>query len=348
MQLKPLAAALLLTSVMTAAIAAPSPMMAPKGKADAAAPAQPAPSSKEDAVQPGLVPQNVAPATGAILAPTPTQAVPTLGSTSGAAAAPAGQLVPVLEEGAVNPFTGEALSAERRKREAERIRAENQVLEERIKQVNLLNDLNHAPVRKRVEMEIYLDNTRPKTTPAGGPTTVTPPKTAAAPVAGPDTSSKDKRTKKVAVSKGSASPSTSKPALATTNDQLVKPKVVQSLPEVVGVIRTKEGSTAVLNNNGRTILARPGEQSSVGVVTAVSDRQVQLGNQTLDYNQPMVARIQRTDKDPQAAAAAPAAAPSTRSLITLPPIPGTGNTPTLPPSVRPSQGAGQATSPAAP
>lgn len=254
--------------------------------------------------------------------------------------------LPVLEEGAVNPFTGEPLSAERRKREAERIRAENTVLEERIKQVGLLNDLNHAPVRKRVEMEQFLEQNKPKmvTVPVtktgsaavvetAAPLKASMPASVAAPVL------KKSKTKAGKGAKVEAPKVEAPKVVEVQKPAVTAPAPVYTPPEVVGVIKTKDGSTAILNNNGRTILARPGEASSAGVVTAVSEKQVQLGSQTLEFRPSAVARIQRTDKEPQKQEPTATIQIPTRPQVTLPPIPGTGNA-TLPPAVRPTTQAG--------
>lgn len=261
-------------------------------------------------------------------------------------AAPSSTFMPVLEEGAVNPFTGESLSAERRKREAERIRAENAVLEERIKQVSLLNDLNHAPVRKRVEMEQFLESNKPKM--VAVPVT----KNGAAPVV--ETTQPAKVPSTSGAPKKSAKPvkapaKVEAPALVAQPVKQVAPAApVYVQPEVVGVIRTKDGSTAILNNNGKTILARPGETSSAGVVTAVSEKQVQLGNQTLEFYPSAVARIQRTDKETKKEEPTATVQVPSRPQVSLPPIPGTGSS-SLPPSVRPPATAAQApTAPVSP
>ena len=251
--------------------------------------------------------------------------------------------LPVLEEGAVNPFTGESLSAERRKREAERIRAENQVLEERIKQVNLLNDLNHAPVRRRVEMEQFLEANKPKmvTVPVSKVGTAPVVETAAPVKAAPAPKKTKQPAKQVKVEAPKVDLQAMKPQPRT------EPVVVP--PEVVGVIRTKDGSTAILNNNGKTILARPGEVSSAGVVSAVSEKQVQLGSQTLEFRPSAVARVQRTDKDAQKQEQVATVQVPSRPAVALPPIPGTGSS-SLPPSIRPPSvtGTQAPTAPAAP
>lgn len=261
-------------------------------------------------------------------------------ATAAAGAADAGKagFMPVLEEGAVNPFTGEPLSSERRKREAERIRAENQVLEERIKQVGLLNDLNHAPVRKRVEMEQFLDQNKPKMV------TVPVTKAGSAPVV--ETAAPVKATpaapKKTKASKTAAKVEAPKVVEVQPMKQAVRSEPVITPPEVVGVIRTKDGSTAILSNNGKTILARPGEASSAGVVSVVSEKQVQLGSQTLEFRPSAVSRIQRTDKEAQKAEPTATVQVPSRPQVALPPIPGTGAA-SLPPSVRPPSLSGNGT-----
>lgn len=367
MQLKPLAA-ILLSSLMGAALAA-SPVVEGDlpGKAVASQPvAAAAPKAASlSATADKVMASAVAPQAKAVPAPA-VKAEPVASPASFTAervkpatdkgvAEPAkpskdakavATFMPVLEEGAVNPFTGESLSAEHRKREAERIRAENAVLEERIKQVSLLNDLNHAPVRKRVEMEQFLESNKPKM--VAVPVT----KNGAAPVV--ETTQPAKVPSTSGAPKKSAKPvkapaKVEAPALVAQPVKQVAPAApVYVQPEVVGVIRTKDGSTAILNNNGKTILARPGETSSAGVVTAVSEKQVQLGNQTLEFYPSAVARIQRTDKETKKEEPTATVQVPSRPQVSLPPIPGTGSS-SLPPSVRPPATAAQApTAPVSP
>lgn len=359
MHMKPLAA-LLLSSAMGAALAAApvaEPDLPSKAPTTAASPAAPksavfAVPTLKPASAPETAEKQVLATQGdkskAILDKNAPVKLEKPATATGTADAGKAGFMPVLEEGAVNPFTGEPLSSERRKREAERIRAENQVLEERIKQVGLLNDLNHAPVRKRVEMEQFLDQNKPKMV------TVPVTKTGSAPMvetAAPVkvTAPAPKKTKASKAAKADAP----KVVEIQPMKQVVREPVITP-PEVVGVIRTKDGSTAILSNNGKTILARPGESSSAGVVSAVSEKQVQLGSQTLEFRPSTVARIQRTDKEAQKTEPTATVQVPSRPQVALPPIPGTGAA-SLPPSVRPpslnSNGGlgGQApTAPAAP
>ena len=360
MHMKPLAA-FLLSSAMGAALAAapvaesdlPSKAptaAAPAGTAKSAAfavPAmKPAPATETAEKQAVAAPGDKS---KAILDKSAPLKLEKPATTAGTADTGKAGFMPVLEEGAVNPFTGEPLSSERRKREAERIRAENQVLEERIKQVGLLNDLNHAPVRKRVEMEQFLDQNKPKMV------TVPVTKMGSAPVVETAAPMKAAQSapKKTKVSKASKAEAP-KVVEVQPMKQAVRSEPVITPPEVVGVIRTKDGSTAILSNNGKTILARPGEASSAGVVSAVSEKQVQLGSQTLEFRPSAVSRIQRTDKDAQKTEPTATIQVPSRPQVALPPIPGTGAA-SLPPSVRPpslngnSTIGGQApTAPAAP
>lgn len=69
-----------------------------------------------------------------------------IASTSQAQQAPAAE--PSTE---VNPFTGRSLSAEQTQRELELARLNSQILEERLKQLNLLQELGNVPLRKSVE-----------------------------------------------------------------------------------------------------------------------------------------------------------------------------------------------------
>lgn len=329
MRMKPLVA-LLIGSFVGQAMAFDSSSISSfiqKGKDAIMGPADDAPVTLRPTKPGNTAPKPTMAPAAAIAAATPMSATPSAAAAP-AAAVPAAAST-AAEDAAVNPFTGEAVSAERRKREAERIRAENLVLEERIKQVNLMNDLTNAPAKKRIEMDNYVDTQRKNAPlPPVPVASLKPSMPSFEESAAPAVDKKLKKTTKTG--KKVDTKSEPKTGIAVAPSVLVAPAPV---PEVLGVIQTGEGATAILNNGGRTILARPGESSSLGVINEVSANRVQVGAHNLDFRGgSAIARVQRTDKE---ATKPDQAASATGSRYSLPPIPASPVQQGLPPTVRP-------------
>lgn len=199
-----------------------------------------------------------------------------------------------------NPFTGKSLTAEESRRAADLVRAENQLLEERIRQINLVKDLESAPTKKKIELEKLIEQNAPRTLPSPN---LTQPPVAERPETPPKVAPRVKLEPKKPV------------ALPPPAPVAPPPPPPPPPPELRGTIKTKDGVSAIIENAGRTIIARPGEKTSLGRVEAISENAASIGESELRLRAGRVSRQLLTDDSepvvaPGAAAVMPPGIPS--------------------------------------
>jgi len=248
----------------------------------------------------------------------------------------------------INPFNGKLQSAEQIQRELEQARMETQMLEERLKQTNLSEELRTVPARKAVELaqaatamkkeeasqkDIEAAMRAPKISPAAASRAAS----AAIPVAKP-----------VPVKKPRAAVKT--PAKDTANNRPEGSQVAAApalpRPTLVSVMAVGNSRSAVLDVSGGTMIVSDGETTPYGVLRVRDKDSVELGSATFRVHNATMARFVVSDAKavaqpgsssqgggPAAVATPPAAAPAPQPVInttTALPAQANGPLPALP------------------
>lgn len=240
---------------------------------------------------------------------------------------------------AVNPFIGKSIGLEARQRDLEAAKLETALLEERIKQAALNEDLKTIPLKKSVEAaqattarlkeEALQKDSTAKT--VGAPTGAATPVAAAqgGAVAAP-AKPKTRPAKKVNAPKAEAPKE--QPAAAPA-----VPKV-----EVTSVLSLGGVRSAVLEIDGNILTVRHGDSTPVGNVEVLDTQSVRVGGRIYRVHGATLARITISDPKPvdPKAGPVPAAVPAVATTNGAPPaasFPGSPNgttrpaTPVLPP-----------------
>lgn len=228
----------------------------------------------------------------------------------------------------VNPFNGKLQSAEQIQRELEQARMETQMLEERLKQTNLSEELRAVPVRKAVEVaqaatamkkeeasqkEIEAAMRAPKISPAAASRAAS----AAIPVAKPVPVKKPRPVVKPSKESANSRPETSQAAAAPALPR----------PTLVSVMAVGSARSAVLDVAGGTMVVSDGESTPFGVLRVRDKDSIELGGSTFRVHNATIARFVVSDAKavaapgssnqggPAAVATPPAAAPAVQPVV---------------------------------
>lgn len=214
----------------------------------------------------------------------------------------------------INPFTGGSTNAETLQRELEHSKNTTLLLEEQLKQANVMADLANVPLKKRAEIASLKGFDSASTSAA-------PPKA-------------------VVVVKSAVKPSVKKEKVkAKSNSNAIEmvttPQAAAPQPSVTleGVIVNDGTASAVLNVGGNTSIVSNGGSTPYGKLQVTGESSVRIGSMNLAVHDSTIARVKISDPkpvDPKAPvlASVPMASPVSATLPgqqgkmpSLPPIP---------------------------
>jgi hypothetical protein len=220
-------------------------------------------------------------------------------------------------ENETNPFTGKDLSAEQRQRQLENAKMDTDLIQEKLKQANLIADLTYLPLKKKSEVSTLPGVTKDLAA-AANPAATKP--------AATDTNTQPARK---AVKKGKVVKKAEEKVEAAPVAAPAQPSITVSSISING---TK--ASAILEADGGNVMsAQHGDITPFGQLRVVNARTVTLGGRTLSVRDSMLSRMVVSDPvvvDPEkarsmpaAAAMSPVAQPSSQSTATipLPPLP---------------------------
>jgi hypothetical protein len=220
------------------------------------------------------------------------------------------QAQPATAEGDINPFTGRDLSAEQRQRQLESAKMDTDLIQEKLKQANLIAELTYLPLKKRAEV-------------AALPGMATASNQANVPVAKAafeDGAAAATRPVRKAVKK-TATPKKVEPVAAPVAAVPAAPSI-----SVSGISINGTKASAIVEADGGVMSVQHGESTPFGQLRVVDSRTITLGGRTYHVRDAMLSRMTVSDPvyvDPEKARinapipTQPAAVP----LLNLPPLP---------------------------
>jgi hypothetical protein len=258
-----------------------------------------APVAKRAAVQAPVAAKEVQPVAVA-MAPAPRPA----------AAPIAVAQAPAAIDSDVNPFTGRDLNAEQRQRQLENAKSDTDLIQEKLKQANLIAELTYLPLKKRAEVASLPGIV------AASTATSTPAGKAGNVAGGVD-------------SQGVVAPvrKAVKKAPAKKQAPVVVAPAVPAAPTITvsGISINGKMASAIVEADGGVMSVQHGESTPFGELRVIDSRTITLGGRTLRVRDAMLSRMTVSDPDyvdpekAKANAPAPVAAPA--AILNLPPLP---------------------------
>jgi hypothetical protein len=171
----------------------------------------------------------------------------------------------------MNPYTGLSMATEALLRQLDAAKLETALLEERMKQQNLMAEMELLPARKRAEAATLV---------------------------------KDVRTEAKAIK--AEQDGTGPPVAKATPKTAVKPKIaepeIKAPPapkiELMSLISGVNGVSAVVDLNGNTVVLREGEETPFGVMSVVDESTILLGKQRFSVHAHTLSRMVVSDPKP--------------------------------------------------
>jgi DNA polymerase III gamma/tau subunit len=209
-----------------------------------------------------------------------------------------------------NPFTGKDLSTEQRQRQLENAKMDTDLIQEKLKQANLIADLTYLPLKKRAEVALLPGAAKEvvEAKPRGE---------APAPVARKAVKKVKKTTK--AEEKPTPAPSAAVPS---------QPTIIVS-----GISINGTKASAILETANGVMSAQTGEITPFGQLRVIDNRTISLGGRVLKVQDAMLSRMTisdpvnvapekgRSGQAPTMVGAAAEAVRNSPSSIPLPPLP---------------------------
>lgn len=198
----------------------------------------------------------------------------------------------------VNPFNGKLQSAEQIQRELEQTRVETQMLEERLKQTNLSEELKTVPLRKAVEAAqaataVKKEESNQKDLDAAmrAPKIPTGMAAHAAQLPAVPKAVAVKKTARPAKAKASATET-----FTEQSANAIKPAPAQvARPTLVSVMELGSSRSAVLDFAGSTLVVSDGDSTPFGVLKIKNKDSVELGGTALRVHNATMARFVVSD-----------------------------------------------------
>lgn len=226
-------------------------------------------------------------------------------------------------EAETNPFTGKGLSAEYRQRQLEEAKMDTDLIQEKLKQANLIADLTYLPLKKKAEVSTLpgIAAAANSTAAAAAPKPAVSGMTSGAPEGVTD-----------------APP---KPAVRKQSKKVKAPKKVEPTPPlqlpvpmapsitISGISINGSYASAIIETDGGVMSAQNGESTPFGQLRVIDQRTVTLGGKTHLVRDAMLSRMMVSDPvyvDPEKVrnapqAIVPVAPPANIPLPPLPPLP---------------------------
>lgn len=225
-------------------------------------------------------------------------------------------------ESDTNPFTGKGLSAEYRQRQLEEAKMDTDLIQEKLKQANLIADLTYLPLKKKAEV-----STLPGIAAAANSTSAAAPtKPAGNGQAQGANEGGSEAPAKPAVRKvkKAKAPKKVEPAMPTQPPAPVAPSITIS-----GISINGTHASAIIETDAGVMSAQNGESTPFGQLRVIDQRTVTLGGRTFTVRDAMLSRMMVSDPapvDPDKArnapqAIVPVAPPVNIPLPPLPPLP---------------------------
>jgi len=295
---------------------------APKAPAAVTPKAQPAPAPQAAPVRvpPVARPAVAAPVAIPVAAPVAVPATPAMATPSTISAAPVAAAPQQVQQpapaGNVNPFTGRDLTAEQRQRQLEDAKLDTDIIQERLRQANLMADLAYLPLKKKAEVS---------TLPGMAVAAVSP-------------------TAKAGVVGESGGAVAEAPRKAPAKKKAPKKKVEPTAPvapvappapviTVSGISINGSQASAILEVDGGVMSVPNGGNTPYGQLRVIDSRTVSLAGKSYAVREAMLSRMAVSDPAESAAdksrAPVPVAAPAQAAAaaqqalanIPLPPLP---------------------------
>jgi hypothetical protein len=230
------------------------------------------------------------PATKPVVTSTAVAAAPAPAAAAPSAAANAAN--PAKQDPNINPFNGKLQSVEQLQRELEQTRMQTQVLEEKLKQTSLTEELKAVPLRKAVEVaQAVTAVKKEEVSQKELESAMRAPKAPAASVGVPGA------VKPIPVKKA-APVHTVKPAAARVTSpagsptSAPTPAVAQApRPTLLSVMNVGGSRSAVLEFAGATLVVADGDQTPFGVMKVRDQNSVDIGGNTVRVHSATMARF---------------------------------------------------------